>query len=57
MVEWRKFREKCCDLYCSPDNTAVIKLKILKWAGRVASMGKRRVGYRVLVWKPEGETA
>jgi hypothetical protein len=40
-MEWRKFRE-CCDLYSSPDNTAAITLKILKWAGRVASMGKRR---------------
>jgi hypothetical protein len=31
----------------------VIKLKIFKWAGGVASMGKRRGGYRVLVWKSE----
>jgi len=55
MVERRKFREECCDLYCSSDNTAVMKLKILKWAGRVASTGKRRGEYRVLVWKPEGK--
>jgi hypothetical protein len=45
MVEWRKSREKCRDLYCLPENTAVNKLKILKWAGRQASMGKRTGGY------------
>jgi hypothetical protein len=54
-VEWRKFLEECCDLYCLPDITPVIKLKTLQWAGRVASIGKRRGGYRVLVWKPEGK--
>jgi hypothetical protein len=31
-----------------------LKLKIMRWAGRVAHIGRRRSPYRVLVEKPEG---
>ena len=33
----------------------VIKLRIIRWAGRVARMGEGRDTYRVLVGKPEGK--
>ena len=52
--EWRKLQnEKLNDLYCSPNMVRVIKSRIIRWAGHVASMGERRGVYRVLVGKPE----
>ena len=33
----------------------VIKSIIMRWAGHVERMGKRRGEYRVSVWKPEGK--
>ena len=28
------------------------QIKIMRWAGHAASMGKMRGAYRILVWKP-----
>jgi len=54
--EWRKLHnEELHDLYCSPNIVRVIKLRRMRWAGRVARMGERRGVYRVLVGKPEGK--
>jgi len=33
-----------------------LKSKIMRWAGHVAHMGRRRGAYRILVGKPEGRT-
>jgi hypothetical protein len=33
----------------------MIKPRVIKWAGHVARIEKRRGDYRVLVWKPEGK--
>jgi hypothetical protein len=32
-----------------------IKSRRMRWAGHVASMGKRKTAYKVLVGKPEGK--
>ena len=54
--EWRKLRNnELNDLYSSPNNVRVIKLRRMRWAGHVARMGERRGVYRVLVGKPEGK--
>jgi hypothetical protein len=42
-------------VYSSSNIARVIKSRIMRWAGHVARMGKRRGVYRVLVWKPEGK--
>jgi len=53
--EWRKLHnEELNDLYCSPDFVRVIKSRSMRWAELVARMGERRVAYRVLDRKPEG---
>jgi hypothetical protein len=39
--EWRKLHnEELNDLYCSPNNVRVIKLRKMRWAGHVARMGR-----------------
>jgi hypothetical protein len=54
--EWRKPRNKeLNDLRSSPNTVWVIKWKIMRWAGHVASVGETRGVYRVLVRKPEGK--
>jgi len=54
--KWRKLNnEELNDLCCSHNIVRVIKSKRIRWAGRVACMGERRVVYRVLVGKPEGK--
>ena len=54
--EWRKLHnEDLSDLYSLPNNVRVVKLRRMRWAGRVASMGEGRVVNRVLVGKPEGK--
>jgi len=53
--EWRKLRNDVNDLYCSSNIVRVIKSRIMRWAGHVARMGKRRGVDRVLVGKPEGK--
>jgi hypothetical protein len=40
------------DLYFSPKFIQVMKPIIIRWAGHVAFMGKRRCAYRVLVVRP-----
>jgi hypothetical protein len=48
--EWRKLHnEELNDLYSSSNIDRVIKPGRMRWAGNVASMGKRRGVYRVLV--------
>jgi hypothetical protein len=50
--EWRKLHnEELNDLYCSPNIVAVKKSRRMRWAERVARMGKRRGVYRFLVGK------
>jgi len=44
------------DLYSSPNSVRVIKLRRMRWAGHVASMGEERGVCRVLVGKPEGRS-
>jgi len=53
--EWRKLHnEELNDVY-SPSIVQVIKLRRMRWAGRVARMGERRGICRILVGKPEGK--
>jgi len=54
--EWRKLHnEELYDLYCSPNIVRVVKSRRIKWAGHVASMGENRVGYWILLERPEGK--
>ena len=54
--EWRKLHSKeLNDLYSSPIIVQAIKLRRMRWVGRVALMGESRGLYRVLVGKPEGK--
>jgi len=54
--EWRKLHnEELIDLYSSPNNVLVIKLRRMRWVVHVACMGERRGVYSVLVGKPEGK--
>jgi hypothetical protein len=43
MGGWRKLHnEEPCDLYSSPRIIRMIKLKRMRWAGRVTQMGEKR---------------
>ena len=54
--EWRRLHnEEFNGMYSSPTIARMIKLRRMRWAGHVASMGERRDVYRVLVGKPEGK--
>jgi len=54
--EWRKlYNEGLNNLYSSPSIVWVIKLRRMRWLGRVAHMGEKRGIYRVLVRKPGGK--
>jgi hypothetical protein len=54
--EWRKLlNEELHILYSSPDIIMQIKLRRIKWAEHVASMGEEREVYMVLVGNPEGK--
>jgi len=54
-AERRKLHnEELNDLHSSLNIVRVIKSRIVRWAGHVACMGKRRGAYRDLVGKPEG---
>ena len=52
--EWRKlYNEELNDLYCSPNIVRVINSRRMRRAGHVASMGERKVVYRIFVGKTE----
>jgi hypothetical protein len=54
--EWRKLHnEELHNLYSSPDIISQDKSWRMRWAFHVASMGKERKLYKVLVGKPEGK--
>jgi hypothetical protein len=54
--EWRKLHsEELHILYSSPNVIKLIKLRRIRWAGHVASMGEERKVYRVSVENPEGK--
>jgi hypothetical protein len=54
--EWRKLHnEELHDLYSSPNIVRVIKSRRMRWAGRIARIGEKRVMYKLLVGKPEGK--
>jgi hypothetical protein len=40
-------------LYSSPRMVTMVKLRMIRWAGNVARMDKKRNEYRFLVGKPE----
>jgi len=48
--------EELNDLYCSPNINRVIKSRRIRWARRVAHMGKRRGVYGILVEKSDGKS-
>jgi hypothetical protein len=51
---WGKLHnEELVNIYFSPNIIRMIKSRRMRWAGRVASMGKKRNAYMVLVGKPE----
>ena len=53
---WRKLHnEELSDLYTKPNIIRLIKSRRTRWAGHVASKGKRKVLYRVLVETAEGQ--
>jgi hypothetical protein len=53
---WKRMHNKeLHNLYASPNSITVIKLRRMKWAGHVASMGEMRNVYNNLVSKPEGK--
>ena len=52
--EGRKlYNEELNDLYCSPNIVRVINSRRMRRAGHVASMGERKVVYRIFVGKTE----
>jgi hypothetical protein len=54
--EWRKLHnEELRDLYSSPSIIRIIKSRMMRWAGHVARIGRKRNAYRLLVGKPEGK--
>jgi hypothetical protein len=54
--EWRKLHSgELHNLYSSADIIRQIKSRRMRWAGRVAYIGKERKVYRILVGKPDGK--
>jgi len=54
-VDWRKLHIAILPvLYSYTNIVRVIKLRRMRWSGRVARMRDRRGAHRVLVWKPDG---
>jgi len=53
--EWRKLHnEELSDLYFSQNIVQMVRLRRMRWVGRVAHTGEGRGIYRVLVGKPGG---
>jgi hypothetical protein len=53
--EWRKLNDdELNDLYSPHIIVRMITSRRMRWAGHAARMGKRRVVYRILVWKHVG---
>jgi len=51
---WRRLHnEKLLNLYASPNNIRVIKLRAVKWVGYVAGMEEITNACNILVGKPE----
>jgi hypothetical protein len=56
-VKWRKLHNaELNDPYFSHNNVQVTKKRRMRWVGNIARMGESRGVYRVLVWKPEGNS-
>jgi hypothetical protein len=54
--DWRKLHnEELHNLYCSPSIIRIIRLRRMRWAGHVATMGEKRTAYSILAGKPEGK--
>jgi hypothetical protein len=54
--DWRKLHnEEFYNLLSSKNIIRQIKLRRMRWVGRVARMGEDRKVYQVLVGKPEGK--
>jgi hypothetical protein len=54
--EWRRLHnEERNDLYSSSNTCRVIESRIMRWAGHVVRMGKKRSACRVLMEKHEGK--
>jgi hypothetical protein len=52
---WRKLHnEELHGLYSSPSIVRVIKVRMMRWAWRVARMGEVRGAYNILAGRPEG---
>jgi hypothetical protein len=53
---WRRLHnQEFHNLYASSNIVRVIKSRKIRWAGRIARMGKMRNGYHILIGKPEGK--
>jgi hypothetical protein len=52
---WRKLHEELRNLYSSPNKIRLTKSKRLRWAGKVARIGKKRNAFKILVGPPEGK--
>jgi len=54
---WRRLHneKKLHSLYALPNIISVIKLRMIRWTGRVAWMGEIRRAYNILIGKPEGK--
>jgi hypothetical protein len=46
--------EELHNLYSSPNIIRMMKSRRMRWAGRVARIGRKRNAYRILVGGPEG---
>jgi hypothetical protein len=54
---WRRLHsEELHNLYTSPNIVRVIKLRMMRYVGHVASMGEMWSVYKILVAKPEGKS-
>ena len=51
--EWRRLHKDLYTLYCSPNITAVIKTRRIRWTERAARMGDNGVELNILVGRPE----